>query len=211
MQPQTTLKRKARHVDEISVTDCSRSHHFENFRWQTLAKISTWRHFCFSEKIKFINMTTWHESHNSYLGTYFCAENIGYRSCATFHERAYCRPILECFMDEFVQNLSSATKLWSHVYHIIKITRTVRVLLYDLFNCDFALANLADILQGYLTGAGAINITAQVPVGFGLAPSRRQAIAWTNADPVYWRIYAVLGDELKTGHLDYSHCGEMPN
>ena len=160
MQPQTTLKRKARHVDEFSVTDCFRSHHFENSRWQTLAKISTW-HFFFSEKFKFINMTSWHESLNSYLATFFCAENIGYRSRATFHERAYCRPILECFMDEFVQNLSSATKSWSHVYCIIRITHTVRVLLYDLFNFDFTLANLTDILQGYLTGAGESSLLLQ--------------------------------------------------
>ena len=32
-----------------------------------------------------------------------------------------------------------------------------------------------------------------------LAPIRRQAIIWTNADPIHWRIYAVLGaDELVT-------------
>ena len=30
----------------------------------------------------------------------------------------------------------------------------------------------------------------------GLAPNRRQAIIWTNTDPVHWRIYAALGDEL---------------
>ena len=31
----------------------------------------------------------------------------------------------------------------------------------------------------------------------GLAPNRRQAIIWTNADPIHWRIYAALGgDEL---------------
>ena len=31
----------------------------------------------------------------------------------------------------------------------------------------------------------------------GLAPKRRQAIIWTNADPTHWRIYAALGvDEL---------------
>ena len=29
-------------------------------------------------------------------------------------------------------------------------------------------------------------------------PNMRQAIIWTNADPIYWRIYAALGgDELK--------------
>ena len=27
----------------------------------------------------------------------------------------------------------------------------------------------------------------------GLAPNRRQAITWTNADTVYWCIYAALG------------------
>ena len=26
-----------------------------------------------------------------------------------------------------------------------------------------------------------------------LAPNRRQAIIWTNADPIHWRIYAALG------------------
>ena len=31
--------------------------------------------------------------------------------------------------------------------------------------------------------------------------NRRQAIIWTNADPIHWRIYAALGgDELKTEH-----------
>ena len=37
--------------------------------------------------------------------------------------------------------------------------------------------------------------------GNGLAPSRWQAITWTNADLVHWRIYAALsGDELKQLH-----------
>ena len=37
-----------------------------------------------------------------------------------------------------------------------------------------------------------------IDLGNGLAPIRRQAIAWTNADPVHRRIYAALpGDELK--------------
>ena len=29
----------------------------------------------------------------------------------------------------------------------------------------------------------------------GLAPNRRQAIIWTNADPNHWRIYAALGGD----------------
>ena len=28
----------------------------------------------------------------------------------------------------------------------------------------------------------------------GSAPNRRQAIIWTNADPIQWRIYAALGE-----------------
>ena len=36
-----------------------------------------------------------------------------------------------------------------------------------------------------------------IGLGNGLAPIRRQAIMWTNADPVYWCIYAALeGDKL---------------
>ena len=32
----------------------------------------------------------------------------------------------------------------------------------------------------------------------GLVPARRQAIIWTNGDPIHWHIYATLGaDELK--------------
>ena len=32
----------------------------------------------------------------------------------------------------------------------------------------------------------------------GLTPNWRQAITWTNADPVHWRIYAaIVGDDLK--------------
>ena len=29
----------------------------------------------------------------------------------------------------------------------------------------------------------------------GLAPNRRRAIIWTNADPIHWRIYATLGGD----------------
>ena len=35
----------------------------------------------------------------------------------------------------------------------------------------------------------------------GLAPNRWQAIIWTNADLIHWRIYVTLGgDELKLKH-----------
>ena len=38
----------------------------------------------------------------------------------------------------------------------------------------------------------------------GLTPSRRQAIIWTNADPVQQRIYAALGDKLTCWGLEKS-------
>ena len=48
----------------------------------------------------------------------------------------------------------------------------------------------------------------------GFAPFRRQAIIWTNADPVHWRIYAALGgDELTTilvaSHNYLTHWGRV--
>ena len=35
-----------------------------------------------------------------------------------------------------------------------------------------------------------------------MARNRRQAITWTNDDPVHWRIYAALGGD----ELDKKHC-----
>ena len=34
-----------------------------------------------------------------------------------------------------------------------------------------------------------------IGLGNGLAPKRRQAITWTNADLIHWRIYAALGED----------------
>ena len=50
-----------------------------------------------------------------------------------------------------------------------------------------------------------IDYKASIGSGNGLVPNRRQAIAWTNDDPVHWHIYAALGgNELKIGHQDSS-------
>ena len=39
--------------------------------------------------------------------------------------------------------------------------------------------------------------------GNGLTPNRRQAITWTNADPVPWGLYAALGgDEINISRLE---------
>ena len=37
--------------------------------------------------------------------------------------------------------------------------------------------------------------------GNGLAPHRQQAITWTNADPVHWRLYAALGEGELNGEV----------
>ena len=37
-----------------------------------------------------------------------------------------------------------------------------------------------------------------------LAPNRRQAIIWTNTDPIHWRLYAALvGDGLMPFNFPY--------
>ena len=40
------------------------------------------------------------------------------------------------------------------------------------------------------------------PIGLdnGLVPYKRQAIIWTNADPIHWRIYTALGGWCKLSH-----------
>ena len=37
---------------------------------------------------------------------------------------------------------------------------------------------------------------AHIVLDNGLAPSRRQAIIWTNAHQIHWRIYAALGEDV---------------
>ena len=42
--------------------------------------------------------------------------------------------------------------------------------------------------------------TPSIGLDNGLVPNRREAIMWTNTDPIHWRIYAALGgDELTLG------------
>ena len=48
------------------------------------------------------------------------------------------------------------------------------------------------------TPKGPIDNKPSIGLDNGLAPNRRQAIIWTNADLIDWRIYMALGaDELK--------------
>ena len=43
----------------------------------------------------------------------------------------------------------------------------------------------------------------------GMAPNRRQAIIWTNADPINWRIYATLGGDELTQMFIVSVCKSL--
>ena len=56
-----------------------------------------------------------------------------------------------------------------------------------------------DIFKGIFMNA--IDLVVGISSGNGLRPNRRQAITWTHADPVHWRIYAASGrDELNIWH-----------
>ena len=46
--------------------------------------------------------------------------------------------------------------------------------------------------------------------GNGLAPNRRQAIIWTNADPGLWRKYAALGGDMLSAALSFLLCVWAP-
>ena len=48
---------------------------------------------------------------------------------------------------------------------------------------------------------GAIGDNPTLVSDDGLAPNRRQAIIWTNTDPIHWCIYAALGWDALTEDL----------
>ena len=39
----------------------------------------------------------------------------------------------------------------------------------------------------------------------GLVPTRRQAITWTNVDPIHWRIYEALGGDELINHFVFGY------
>ena len=41
---------------------------------------------------------------------------------------------------------------------------------------------------------GLIDNKPSIDLDNNLAPNRRQAIIWTSAGPIHWRIYAALGE-----------------
>ena len=74
------------------------------------------------------------------------------------------------------------------------------ILADDSFKCIFVNENIWISIKIWLkfVPKGRINILySNIGSNNGLAPTRRQAIIWTNADPIHWYIYAALGgDEL---------------
>ena len=60
------------------------------------------------------------------------------------------------------------------------------ILADDIFKCIFFNENDRISIQISLRQQ------ASIDSGNGLAPNRRQAINWTNDDPVHWRVYAAL-------------------
>ena len=74
------------------------------------------------------------------------------------------------------------------------------ILADDIFKCIFVNENIWISIKIWLkfVPKGRINILySNIGSNNGLAPTRRQAIIWTNADPIHWHIYAALGgDEL---------------
>ena len=66
----------------------------------------------------------------------------------------------------------------------------------DIFICIFVnekFCTLIKISLKFVLKGPIDNNTACIDLDNGLAPNRRKAIIWTNADPVHWRIYSALG------------------
>ena len=51
--------------------------------------------------------------------------------------------------------------------------------------------------------------SSSISLDNGLAPNRWQAIIWTNADPINWRIYATLGGDELTQMFIVSVCESL--
>ena len=78
----------------------------------------------------------------------------------------------------------------------------------DILRCIFVNKNVCIMLKISLKFVLSEANRQHPSIGLdnGLAPNRRQAINWTNADPIHWRIYAALGgDELMESTSQYNN------
>ena len=67
----------------------------------------------------------------------------------------------------------------------------------DIFKCIFVNEKSCILIEISLRFVPKDKVEKQHSTGSdsGLAPNRRQAIIWTNAGPIHWRIYAALGGD----------------
>ena len=71
------------------------------------------------------------------------------------------------------------------------------ILADDIFKCIFLNEKVRILIEISLefVPKGLIEFKPSIGLDNGLAPNRRQAIIWTNADPILWHIYVALGED----------------
>ena len=73
-------------------------------------------------------------------------------------------------------------------FYCVSLIINWSVIFYEC-NCFYLTVSENDIIK-------LLNQYVSIGSGNGLVPNRRQAITWTNAHTVHWRIYAPVGHEL---------------
>ena len=74
----------------------------------------------------------------------------------------------------------------------------------NIFRCIFLNEKICILIEISLKFVLEGSIENKENLDNGLAPNRRQAIIWTNADSINWRIYVALGgDELRLADHSY--------
>ena len=99
---------------------------------------------------------------------------------------------------------------WWFIYIISPLNKMPAIFADDIFKWISMNEQLSIFIRISLMHVPKVQLTiSQLGPGNGLAPIMRQAITWTNADPVHWRIYAALGrDELNGSSFAFGwHTG----
>ena len=79
----------------------------------------------------------------------------------------------------------------------------------DIFRCIFVKEKFCIMIKISLkfVPKGPVGNNLSNGLDNGLAPNMRQAIIWTNADPVHWRIYAARGGDESIGAMFRTELG----
>ena len=74
--------------------------------------------------------------------------------------------------------------------------QNVRRFAHDIFRCIIVNEKFCILIKMSLkfVPKGLIDNNPAFELDNDLAPNRRQAIIWTNIDPIHWRIYAAQGE-----------------